>query len=148
MGWEEGSKRARNVPLREVFNNPKLLFQGELDNLVRGMVMSPMMTMDRVVTSEVTNHLFQEKNKRSGMDLAALNIQRGRDHGLAGYNAYRAVCGLPPASNFDDLLPHVPISQVSLLEKVGYWLIHFTICRLEEWQICMRHPTTLIYSRG
>ena len=84
-GWVEGSKLARNAPLRQVFHNPALIFQGELDNLVRGIVMSPMMPMDRVMSPEVVNHLFEKPDMiKSGMDLAALNIQRGRDHGLPG----------------------------------------------------------------
>ena len=84
-GWVEGSKLARQVPLRQVFHNPALLFQGQLDSLVRGIVMAPMMPMDRVMSPEVVDHLFEEPNMRkSGMDLAALNIQRGRDHGLPG----------------------------------------------------------------
>ena len=47
------------------------------------------------ITDEVTNHLFEDKKKpHSGMDLASLNIQRSRDHGIPGYNLYRAICNL------------------------------------------------------
>jgi len=119
VGWVEGSKIARQVPLRQVFHNPALLFQGQLDSLVRGIVMAPMMPMDRLMSPEVVNHLFEEPNvRRSGMDLAALNIQRGRDHGLPGYNAYRAVCGLAPATTFEELVPHMSVAQAGRMAEL------------------------------
>ena len=31
----------------------------------------------------------------------AINIQRGRDHGIPGYNALREVCGIKKAKDFD-----------------------------------------------
>ena len=48
---------------------------------------------------EVTRHLF-ESSPGTGIDLAAINIQRGRDHGIAPYNVWRSVCQLEPASSF------------------------------------------------
>lgn len=51
----------------------------------------------------MTNHLFEENGKEFGQDLASINIARGRDEGLPGYNAYRRFCGLEPAPNWDNL---------------------------------------------
>merc|ERR1719431_1595397 len=94
--------KGEQVQLRSHFNNPDLIRSGKvIDDLVRGLAMMPMETMDNRITQEVKDHLFEEKDRKpSGMDLPALNIQRGRDHGLPGYNKFREFCGLSRSHKF------------------------------------------------
>lgn len=52
------------------------------------------------------------------MDLSSLNIQRSRDHGVPGYNAYRELCQVGRrARTFDDfkdwILPEVPSHHIA-----------------------------------
>ena len=107
------------VPLREGFFNPELIYvPGHLDRFLVGLATQPRQRFDNIFTEEVTNHLFQAKNKNFGMDLVALNVQRGRDHGLPGYNAFRELCGLGRVNSFQllaDLIPAKLVERLRLL---------------------------------
>ena len=107
------------VPLREGFFNPELIYvPGHLDRFLVGLATQPRQKYDNIFTEEVTNHLFQGKNKSFGMDLVALNIQRGRDHGLPGYNAFRELCGLGRVNDFDFLADIIPKKIVERLKMI------------------------------
>ncbi|KAK7102282.1 chorion peroxidase-like [Littorina saxatilis] len=99
----------RNRPLRELFNRPDELFNNfndVLQSLVSPLRTQGAQTFDRFFTGEVTGHLFEPENNGKpsrGLDLVALNIQRGRDHGLPPYNKFRQFCGLPKLTRFDQL---------------------------------------------
>lgn len=43
-----------------------------------------------------------------GLDVLAVDVQRGRDHGLPGYIQYRTLCGLPAVSSFQQLADVIP----------------------------------------
>jgi len=56
-----------------------------MDMLMRGLVADSVQTRDQFVTNQVTSHLFADDPPHGlGEDLASLNIQRGRDHGIPG----------------------------------------------------------------
>lgn len=71
------------ILLRDGFFKVDMILQpGMVDEISRGLVATPMETLDQFITGEVTNHLFEDRRVPfSGIDLVALNIQRARDHG-------------------------------------------------------------------
>lgn len=82
--------------LQDAFFAPlRILEDGGVDPLIRGLIASPvkLRTSSQGLNSNLTEALFNQANEVA-LDLGALNIQRGRDHGLPGYNQWRQYCGL------------------------------------------------------
>ncbi|EFX66695.1 hypothetical protein DAPPUDRAFT_14918, partial [Daphnia pulex] len=113
-----GDQGARNPVTPTLFQNAKIYTPGNLDKFLTGLASQPSQNAENFFTQEVTNHLFEEQGKGFGLDLVSLNLQRGRDHGIPGYNAYRTQCGLPPASQFKDLLNFISTAIVDKFAKL------------------------------
>lgn len=66
------------------------------DPILRGLLNQPARSVDEFLNSVITNQLFAADADGVGLDLASLNIQRGRDHGIAPYiiwkNWAKATC--------------------------------------------------------
>jgi len=93
-----------DVSIHEEFSNPaNLETAGSVDRILLGLVNQPCQRRDEFISDEMTNHLFQTPAFPFGMDLASLNIQRGRDHGLPPYVRWREPCGLSAIRTFEDL---------------------------------------------
>jgi peroxidase len=71
----------------------------QMEDILNGMTNQRAETMDMNVVTDVTDHLFGNNGRPS--DLIARNIQRGRDHGLPGYNDWREFCRLGKACSWD-----------------------------------------------
>ncbi|KAK6178114.1 hypothetical protein SNE40_012943 [Patella caerulea] len=92
------SGEKKKIPLTDMFHSPYFVYKDQgkgLDAIIEGMLIDSSQDTDHIFSDGVKNKLF-ETLKIPGMDLAAINIQRGRDHGLAPYNKYREYCGLKP----------------------------------------------------
>jgi hypothetical protein len=88
-----------NIALADAFFNPAAVRQIGIDPYLRGMAAQRAQEIDNQVVDAVRNFLFGAPGA-GGFDLASLNIQRGRDHGLPGYDEVRANFGLRRVSSF------------------------------------------------
>ncbi len=89
--------------LRDSFFNPEAFLEDTLEGLFRGMMGGFAAEVDNGITGEVRNFLIDEPESEEQLDLPALNIQRGRDHGLPTCNRVREQFNLPAFTDFDQV---------------------------------------------
>ncbi|XP_004642396.2 peroxidasin homolog [Octodon degus] len=94
-----------HVPLHKAFFSPfRIVNEGGIDPLLRGLfgVAGKMRVPSQLLNTELTERLFSMAHTVA-LDLAAINIQRGRDHGIPPYHDYRVYCNLSATHTFEDL---------------------------------------------
>ncbi|GAB6025614.1 hypothetical protein CHUAL_011341 [Chamberlinius hualienensis] len=87
----------------EYFNTSCLYQTGEMDAILLGLVDQHAQLTDPFFSKEITTRLYEPGIFGAGLDLVALNIQRGRDNGLPPYNDWREYCGLKRIKSFEEL---------------------------------------------
>ena len=120
---QEGSLDLQNA----FFNAPQLLqSENDIDPYLRGLAFQQHQRIDVKVVHTLRNLLFGRPGA-GGLDLTALNIQRGRDHGLPNYNDARIAMGLEPVSAFSEIGVDASLQQ-SLqdaygdVDKIDLWI--------------------------
>ncbi|MCA9295877.1 MAG: hypothetical protein KC983_05155, partial [Phycisphaerales bacterium] len=107
-----------HLPLASAFFAPeRLTDEGGIEPILRGLASQRAQDVDPFIQDSIRNFLFGPPGA-GGFDLASLNIQRGRDHGLPTYNEVRLALGLVPAATFADVTTD-PIRQAALQAAYG-----------------------------
>uniref|UniRef100_A0A3B4Z479 Thyroid peroxidase n=1 Tax=Stegastes partitus TaxID=144197 RepID=A0A3B4Z479_9TELE len=111
-------ERFCHLRMHATFFSPwRIVNEGGIEPILRGMIGSAasVASSKMLVAEEVTERLIL-MNSVERMDLASMNMQRGRDHGLPGYNDWRKFCGLRRVRTLKDLAEVVGDYRVA--EKV------------------------------
>jgi hypothetical protein len=122
----DGREVREELELREAFNNPTLLLETGIDSIMKYVASSQSQEIDNHVVDGLRNFLFGDPDQ-GGLDLAALNIQRGRDHGLADYNTVRESYGLGRGESFADITSDLELQQAleemySSVDNIDLWI--------------------------
>ncbi|XP_032171563.1 peroxidasin-like protein isoform X2 [Mustela erminea] len=103
-----------HLPLHKAFFSPsRIIEEGGIDPLLRGLfgVAAKLRVPSQLLSVELTEKLFSMAHSVA-LDLAATNIQRGRDHGIPPYADFRVFCNLTSVENFEDLQNEIKDSEI------------------------------------
>lgn len=81
----------------QITNNPTLV-----DQVLMGASLQTSQEIDLKIVDSIRNVMFGPPGA-GGTDLMAVDIQRGRDHGIVDYNELRVAYGLPLLTSFNQL---------------------------------------------
>ena len=85
---DESTADEGNLALQSAFFCASEIVDNDIDSILLGATAQVANEIDNQIVDDVRNFLFGEPGN-GGFDLASLNFQRGRDHGLADYNQTR-----------------------------------------------------------
>lgn len=108
-----------SVSIREAFFNPDILKDNpaNVGRLLKGLASQTAQENDLLLVDGVRNNLFGPPGA-GGLDLGALDIQRGRDHGLPDYNTLRNAYGIGRVTSFAEITSD-PVVQQQLEDLFG-----------------------------
>lgn len=107
-----------HLPLRDAFFAPeRILNEGGIEPILRGLAAQRMSEIDTRIVDGLRNFLFGPPTA-GGLDLASLNIQRGRDHGLPDYASAVFALGLEEVTDFAQISSE-PEVQSALAAQYG-----------------------------
>ena len=100
------------IALRDAFFKPAMMSDApeRLGQLLKGLATEPAQQIDTQVVEDVRSFLMLE-GVPGGLDLVAINIQRGRDHGLPDYNSVREAYGLERLTDFAQITSDVTLQN-------------------------------------
>lgn len=112
----EVNGNTKATELSSTFFNPfDMYYPGTNYRLLRGGMKHHAGEVEFSFTDQISGKLFRNE-RQYGLDLIALNIQRGRDHGLSNYVSVRQACGLSEVTVFSDLKKDMRAETIALLQ--------------------------------
>jgi hypothetical protein len=94
---------ALDLKLRDVFFKVSVIKEsGGIEPFLQGMGSQVQQRFDSKIVDDIRNFLFGKPGE-GGFDLAAINIQRGRERGLPSINEVRKALQLPPYKSIADI---------------------------------------------
>ncbi len=113
----DGNEIADGIELAFAFFNPQPVKALGPDPLLKYLATDNAQEVDTQIVPGLRDFLFGPPGA-GGLDLASLNIQRGRDHGLADYNTVRRAYGMPPVTSISQITKD-PSLQAKLTALYG-----------------------------
>jgi len=112
MLFVDNNGAATTVPLLACFFNPTVIANHGIDPVLRGLAQQAQEAVDPFVVDGLRNFLFPIPGSATafGLDLASLNIQRGRDHGLPDFMTVRNSMFCDVLISFSEINPDPVIS--------------------------------------
>ncbi|MEM9915581.1 MAG: peroxidase family protein [Planctomycetota bacterium] len=116
-----------HLDLSASFFDPDVITEaGSLDAIVRGLIWQEANDLDTQVVEDVRSMLFGSPDA-GGLDLLALNIQRGRDHGIGTFNDLRVAFGLDEYTSFAELTDDTELAAAlasiyGSIDEVDMWI--------------------------
>lgn len=105
----------KQATLDEVFFKPDFTRENGIGSVLAGQSEQTAERVDNQIVASLRDKLFGPPGSGApGLDLASLNIQRGRDHNLPSYNDMREALGMKRIESFND-----PIFQDGVGEKLA-----------------------------
>jgi len=112
------NKMNQPILLQNAFFNRKSINDRGIEQTVRGLIGNMSNNVDSKFSFAIARKLFVSVGSEDYLDLTALNIQRGRDHGLPGYNEFRKFCGLSVATTWAQIRNLMATDAALKFEKI------------------------------